>query len=83
MTPTSQHLHEADLLQIEHALLAALLDVSGERSNAIEQFLSRFQGSRPDVEQLLVAAVSDTRSDRNRTLDNMLEQMTASRPTAA
>ena len=81
MTPTSQHLQEADLLQIEHALLAALLDVSGERSNAIEQFLSRFEGSRPEVEQLLVAAVSDTESGRSRTLDHLLDQMTTSAPT--
>jgi hypothetical protein len=81
MTPTSQHLQEADLLQIEHALLAALLDVSGERSNAIEQFLSRFEGSRPEVEQLLATAVSDTQSGRSRTLDNMLDQMTTSAPT--
>jgi hypothetical protein len=81
MTPTSQHLQEADLLQIEHALLAALLDVSGERSNAIEQFLSRFEGSRPEVEQLLVAAVSDTESGRSRTLDHMLHQLTTSAPT--
>ena len=80
MTPTSQHLQEADLLQIEHALLAALLDVSGERSNAIEQFLNRFEGSRPDVEQLLATAVSDTHSGRNRTLDNLLDQMTTSAP---
>ena len=81
MTSTSQHLQEADLLQIEHALLAALLDVSGERSNAIEQFLSRFEGSRPEVEQLLVTAVSDKQSGRSRTLDNMLDQMTTSAPT--
>ena len=80
MTSTSQHLQEADLLQIEHALLAALLDVSGERSNAIEQFLNRFEGSRPEVEQLLVTAVSDTQSGRGRTLDNMLDQMTTSAP---
>ena len=80
MTPKSEHLQEADLLQIEHALLAALLDVSGERSNAIEEFLSRFEGSRPDVEQLLVTAVSDTQSGRSRTLDNMLEQLTTSAP---
>ena len=81
MTPESEHLQEADLLQIEHALLAALLDVSGERSNAIEQFLSRFEGSRPQVEQLLATAVSDTQSGRSRTLDTMLDQMTASAPT--
>ena len=82
MMPTSQHLQEADLLQIEHALLAALLDVSGERSNAIEQFLNRFEGSRPDVEQLLVTAVSDTQSGRTRALDRILTQVTTPAPAA-
>jgi hypothetical protein len=75
MTPTNQHLGESDLVQIQHALLEALLDVSADRANAIEQFLSRFEGSRPEVEQLLIAAVSDTHSDRNRALDRILSKI--------
>jgi hypothetical protein len=75
MTPTSQHLGESDLQQIEHALLEALLDVSGNRSNAVDQLLHHFKGSRPELEQLLVAAVSDTHSGRNRALDRILDQI--------
>lgn len=69
-------LGHSDLCRIEHALLAALLDVQSDRSNAVDDLLNDFgargHGHREQAEQLLAAAVLDTHPDRNKALDKML-----------
>ena len=72
-----QMLGEIDLRRIEAALLDALLDVGGGRSNAVDRLLDdpALSGDRQQVQQLLHAAVRDTGSDRNRALDEILDRM--------
>ena len=87
--PLTRHpatIGESDLIRIEQALLAALLDPQPNHRNAVDHLLSDIDPAgtnsarRTRVQELLVAAVSDTHADRNRALDRLLADVAAAPP---
>src|SRR5689334_13440097 len=73
---------ESDLIRIEQALLAAILDVRADHTNAVDQLLDdpKFSGDRAEVERFLAAAVMDKQSGRSRTLEQILGDPAQSLP---